>query len=163
MGVCEAAKRMAELFEVKTNFLLGAYSVAVREAEKVSGDGVDKRFYLYRSYIGLGDFPTVIAELADEDAESLQAVRVLAQYLSAKENEESGEQYVAEMDKLVEKYGNAGSVLLVAAVLFAEEGNREQCIRLAHQSADLEAKALLVQQYLASGRVDLAEKEYQKM
>ena len=36
-------------------------------------------------------------------------------------------------------------------------------MRVANQSTELEAKAILVQQYLGIGRVELAEKEYRKM
>lgn len=155
---------MAEdLFDVHTNYLLGSYSAALREAEKISSSSTEKAVLVYRSYIGLADYNTVIEELADAEAPELQAVRVLAQYMDAAEQEKAVAPHVADMEKLVQEKGFSQTVLVVAATLYAQEGDREQCIRIANQSESLEAKAILVQQYISSGRVDLAEKEYKKM
>eukprot|EP01094_Clydonella_sp_ATCC50884_P009348 TRINITY_DN1886_c0_g1_i1.p2 TRINITY_DN1886_c0_g1~~TRINITY_DN1886_c0_g1_i1.p2 ORF type:complete len:311 (-),score=127.34 TRINITY_DN1886_c0_g1_i1:1039-1902(-) len=152
-----------DLFDVHTNYLLGSYSAALSEAEKSKSTSVEKSFLVYRSYIGLADYNTVIVELADAEEPELQAVRVLAQYLNAAEQEQPVAQHVAEMEKLVQEKGFSQGVLVVGATLYALEGDRDQCVRIAHQSESLEAKAILVQQYLASGRVDMADKEYKKM
>lgn len=152
-----------DLFDVRNNFYLGAFSSAIREGEASSNTSPEKSVFVYRSHIGLGDYETVIAEVADDAAPEVQGVRLLAQYLQARENSESTAPFVETMDTWVQERGNSAQLLVIAASLYAIEGNRDQCMRVANQSTELEAKAILVQQYLGIGRVELAEKEYRKM
>jgi len=55
------------------------------------------------------------------------------------------------------------TLLVIAATIYAAEGNIDEAIRIANQSTTLEGKALLVQLYLQINRLDVADKEFAAM
>jgi coatomer protein complex subunit epsilon len=102
------------LFAVRNAFLLGAFNQVINEAADLDSlseaDSIERDCLVYRSYIALGShevclhrslmcflqllcltggFPScqaqlVISEIKDSAATALQAVKLLAQYLSGK-------------------------------------------------------------------------------
>lgn len=77
------------LFNLRNNFYLGAYQAAINNSEipNVSPDeAVERDCLVYRSYIALGSNQLVISEIDASAATPLQAVKLLALYLSASEN-----------------------------------------------------------------------------
>ncbi|GER40978.1 coatomer epsilon subunit [Striga asiatica] len=77
------------LFGLRNNFYLGAYQAAINNSEipNLSSDEVVERDSLvYRSYIALGSYQLVISEIDSAAATPLQAVKLLALYLSSPAN-----------------------------------------------------------------------------
>jgi|EP01047_Picozoa_sp_COSAG01_P065414 hypothetical protein len=74
-----------ELFQVKNFFYLGNYQMAINEASQGSfspGSKTELDCLINRSYLGMGNFQLVVGEISDSDAMDLQAVRLLANYLT---------------------------------------------------------------------------------
>lgn len=77
------------LFNLRNNFFLGAFQAAINNSDvpNLSPDDVVERDCLvYRSYIALGSYQLVINEIDDSAATPLQAVKLLALYLSSPDN-----------------------------------------------------------------------------
>lgn len=77
------------LFAVRNNFYLGAYQAAINEASDLT-EGLseteeqERDALVYRSYIGMGQYDIVLAEINDDAATGLVAVKLLAAYLSGR-------------------------------------------------------------------------------
>ena len=156
-----------ELFEVKNAFYLGNYQQCITEAQKLRVNGQEQRLtrdiFLYRAYIALKKFSIVKDEIHGASAPELQALKLLAEYLSGSASKR--DQVVAEVDK---KFSgdidpNNVALFLVGATIYANENNHEAALRVLHQASDLECSALTLQTYLAMDRVDLAQKELKAM
>jgi coatomer subunit epsilon len=101
------------LFSIRKNFFIGAHNTIINEAAEIDNlsehDAIERDVFMYRSYVALGSYevraskfsaeiPTahlerrsfnlrqqlVISEIKDSAATGLQAVKLLAQYLSEK-------------------------------------------------------------------------------
>ena len=75
------------LFPVRNNFFLGNYQAAVNAVMSgvtVDNDSqaIERDVLLYRSYIAMGNYGLVLAEIADDAPTALQAVKLLATYKS---------------------------------------------------------------------------------
>lgn len=73
------------LFGLRNNFYLGAYQAAINNSEVPnlsSDDVVERDALVFRSYIALGSYQLVISEIDASAATPLQAVKLLAIYLS---------------------------------------------------------------------------------
>lgn len=73
------------LFNLRNNFYLGAYQAAINNSElpNLSPDeAVERDCLVFRSYIALGSYQLVINEIDSSAATPLQAVKLLALYLS---------------------------------------------------------------------------------
>jgi coatomer protein complex subunit epsilon len=75
------------LFPVRNNFYLGNYQAAVNAV--MSGvqtdndaQSIERDVLLYRSYIALGNYGLVLAEIKHDAPTALQAVKLLATYKS---------------------------------------------------------------------------------
>jgi coatomer protein complex subunit epsilon len=88
MAAAASASAPDHLFNLRNNFFLGAYQAAINHSEvpNLSPDDVVERDCLvYRSYIALGSYQLVIHEIDASAATPLQAVKLLALFLSAPE------------------------------------------------------------------------------
>lgn len=155
------------LFDVRTNFLLGNFQGAINEANNVNArsdkDRLERDVYVYRSYIALANYQLVLDEVPANNAHpSLQAVKLLATYLSQENNKDIALVTVKEWMSDGVSAGNQ-HLQLVAGTIYIHEQLYEDAMRCLHQSNSLEGLALLVQTYLKIDRLDLAEKELQNM
>lgn len=78
-----------QLFNLRNNFYLGAYQAAINNSEVPNlsqDDAVERDSLVYRSYIALGSFQLVVSEIDSSAATPLQAVKLLALYLSSPDN-----------------------------------------------------------------------------
>lgn len=150
-----------ELFDLRNNFTLGNFQAAINDAVSLRVDDSDlqiqRDFYLYRAYIAQGEHDIVLDEVKDDSAVPLQAVRLLATYLSKPENQD----LVMETLKQWLSEGVAANpqLQLVAGIIYCNEGNFDEALRCLNQCDLLEAKALMVQIYIEMNRLDFAQKE----
>ncbi|MBA0828202.1 hypothetical protein Goarm_012909 [Gossypium armourianum] len=73
------------LFHLRNNFYLGSFQAAINNSDlpNLSPDNaVERDCLVYRSYIALGSYQLVINEIDSAAATPLQAVKLLALYLS---------------------------------------------------------------------------------
>ena len=83
-----------ELFVLRNNFWLGNYQKAIAEGSSLGRLSealkIESKEFVYRSYIALGQFNIVIDEVSDSPStpSSLQAVKLLARYLSQPQDKE---------------------------------------------------------------------------
>jgi len=154
------------LFDVRNYFLLGNYQAAINEGNNVNvrsdRERLEKDTYVYRSYIAQGNYKIVLEEIEDSAAAPLQAVKLLATYLSSENNKDIAlvtvKQWMA--DGVA---ANNHMLQLVAGTIYFHEQNYEEAMKCLHQSNTVEGLALLVQTYLRIDRLDLAEKELKTM
>ncbi|KAF6023473.1 COPE [Bugula neritina] len=104
---------------------------------------------MYRAYLGQRKYGVVLDEIRPSSDGPLQAVRMLADYLS---NEINSSYDLSD-----------ATFILMAANVYYLEGNLDAALKILHQSDDLECIALMIQIYLKMDRVDVARKEWTKM
>lgn len=154
------------LFTVRNSFFLGSYQNVINEAadiENLSDAGmVEKDYYVYRSYLEMGEYDLVINEIPDSAAMALQAVKLLAKYLVGKTAPDAAVSTIAEWLEDPACSGNA-TVLLIAGMIYAREENYIDALKCCHTGVTLEMMALSVQIYLLMNRPDQAEKQLKAM
>jgi len=153
-----------ELFQVKNFFYLGNYQMAINEASQGSfspGSKTELDCLINRSYLGMGNFQLVVGEISDSDAMDLQAVRLLANYLTPGMREGALEQLSA----LMEDSSASGNPTfqLMAGYIYSYEQEYENALRVVHNGYTLEQIALHIQILLKIDRVDVAERELKNM
>ncbi|KAK4488036.1 hypothetical protein RD792_003777 [Penstemon davidsonii] len=153
------------LFGLRNNFYLGAYQAAINNSEipNLSPDEVVERDSLvYRSYIALGSYQLVINEIDSSAATPLQAVKLLALYLSAPENKEIAISSIREWleDPAI---GNNPILRLIAGIIFTHEQDYNEALKHTNAGGTMELHALNVQIFLKMYRSDYAEKQLRVM
>lgn len=154
------------MFIVRNKFHFGAYQSVINEASNLSklspADQVERDVLLYRSYIALGQYELVIAEINNSSPMALQAVKLLAEYFAGKKDQEAT---LATLQSwLADAACNSNPhVLLVAGTIFAQEGNFVDALKICHVGTTLEMSALCVQLYLKMDRPDKAEQVVKTM
>lgn len=84
-----AAAAPDHLFNLRNNFYLGAYQPAISHSDIPNlspEDAIERDCLVYRSYIAQGSYQLVISEIDNSAPTPLQAVKLLALYLSSPEN-----------------------------------------------------------------------------
>lgn len=175
---CRAAQRIASpvfffsdamsgpdaLFTLRNNFYLGAYQAAINESD-VGGlsesEAVEKDVIVYRSYIALGSYQLVIDEITSSAATPLQALKLLAQYLSGHDKEQVLSSLQGWLSDPV--IGSNSVLLLVAGTIYTNEENYVEALKYTHAGTSLEIMALNIQIFLKMNRVDYAEKQLKTM
>lgn len=155
------------LFPVLTNFYIGAFQTAISEASHLTGlsqeQKVQREIFTHRAYIEIGSYDLVLSEIADDAPLALRAVKLLASYLKSPATE--GPAALEQANEWAEDlaYASNATVLLIAAMIFALEGNVEAALKVCHAALSLEMMALSVQVCLRMDRPDAAGKVQRAM
>ncbi|XP_059444805.1 coatomer subunit epsilon-1 [Corylus avellana] len=154
-----------QLFSLRNNFYLGAFQAAINNSEvpNLSPDDVVERDCLvYRSYIALGSFQLVTSEIDSSAATPLQAVKLLALYLSSPDNKESTISSLKEWlgDPAI---GNNPILRLIAGIVFMHEQDYNEALKHTNAGGTMELHALNVQIFLKMHRSDYAERQLRVM
>uniref|UniRef100_A0A5B7BYV9 Coatomer subunit epsilon n=1 Tax=Davidia involucrata TaxID=16924 RepID=A0A5B7BYV9_DAVIN len=153
------------LFGLRNNFYLGAYQAAVNNSEVPNlsqGDSIERDCLVYRSYIALGSYQLVINEIDSSAATPLQAVKLLALYLSSPDNKETTILSLQEWlgDPAI---GNNPILRLIAGIIFIHEQDYNEALKHTNAGGTMELHALNVQIFLKMHRSDYAEKQLRIM
>lgn len=154
------------LIDVKNAYFQGNYQQCINEAQKLKGLTIEQSnlrdAFVYRAYIVQKKFSVVMDEITSSSPPELQAIRVLAEFLSFPSRRDS---IVDKMDKQMSSGFEAdnSTMITVAAMIYHHVGNYESALRVLHQGDHLECSALTIQTLLAFDRVDLARKELKSM
>jgi len=158
---------MGDLFAIRNQLYIGNYQQVVTDASVFNprGDAAAKtecEALLHRAYIAMGNHFLVLQKIKDGDAVSLQAVKLLAQYM---QSPESLDAVTGKLDQLMEdpSAGTDATLLIVAAMIYNREGQYEVSLKYIHNPSTLEMMAVLVYTYLQMDRLDLAEKQFKTM
>lgn len=129
------------LFDVRNNFLLGNYQGCINEANNVNArsdrDKLERDVYVYRSYIALSNFQIVMDEVMASAHASLQAVKLLATYLSSESNKDIAMVTVKEW-MADGTSANNSHLQLVAGSIYIHEQLYEEAMKALHQTDSLE-------------------------
>ncbi|XP_044495116.1 coatomer subunit epsilon-1-like [Mangifera indica] len=153
------------LFSLRNHFYLGAYQSAINNSDIPNlphDDAVERDCLVYRSYIALGSYQLVISEIDDSAATPLQAVKLLALYLSSPENKESTISSLKEWlaDPAI---GNNSTLRLIAGIIFMHEEDYNEALKHTNAGGTMELHALNVQIFLKMHRSDYAERQLRVM
>jgi coatomer protein complex subunit epsilon len=154
------------LFPVRNSFYLGAYQAAIAEAADLDTlserEKIERDVFVYRSYIELGSYELVISEVTPSSSQALQAVKLLAQYASSKLQKEEVFSTLQTWQEDRSLAGNA-EVLLIIALIYANEGNYVEALKACHAGQSLELLAIAVQVLLKIHRADQAQERLKVM
>lgn len=151
------------LFTLRNNFYLGAYQAAINDSD-VHGlteeESIERDCLVYRSYIGLRSYQLVIDEINSSAPTPLQAVKLLAMYMTGDKE--------AALSSLKEWLSDAAIsnnpvLKLVAGTMYMYEQDYIEALNQTHSGGTLELYALNVQIYLKMHRSDHAEKQLKVM
>lgn len=153
------------LFGLRNSFYLGAYQSAINSSEipnLSSEDAIERDTYVHRSYIALGSYQLVINEIDSSAPTGLQAVKLLAMYLSFPENKE------ATIGSLQEWLSDAAigsnpTLRLIAGIIYMHEKDYSEALKHTNSGGTMELNALNVQIYMKMHRLDHAEKQLRIM
>ncbi|XAR50759.1 hypothetical protein NMG60_11005178 [Bertholletia excelsa] len=153
------------LFGLRNNFYVGAYQAAINNSDVPNlspEDAIERDSLVYRSYIALGSYQLVINEIDSSAATPLQAVKLLALYLSSPDNKETTISNLHEWlgDQAI---GNNPTLRLIAGVIFMHEQDYNEALKHTHIGGNMELHALNVQIFLKMHRSDHAEKQLRVM
>ncbi|PRQ29856.1 putative coatomer, epsilon subunit protein [Rosa chinensis] len=154
------------LFNLRNSFYLGAYQAAINTSDipNLSPDeAVERDCLVFRSYIALGSYQLVINEIDSSAATPLQAVKLLALYLSGPDYKESAISNLKELlaDPAI---GNNATLRMIAGTVFMHEQDYNEALKYTHASGgNLELDALNVQIFLKMHRSDYAERRLKEM
>lgn len=157
-----------ELFNVRTLYWIGNFQGAINEANGLNKLKPhlkeEKEEYVYRSFIGLGQYAIVASEIGDSSSVPIgkRAIKLLALYL---ENPTNRERAIAQLQSYLSDPSTSQNktLQLIAATLYMSEENNKESFRYLKDAATLEQHALLIQLYLKMYRADLAQKQLKTM
>jgi coatomer protein complex subunit epsilon len=123
---------------------------------------LDRDVLLYRSYVAQRKYGIVLDEVSSGSPPELQAVKLLAEYLSSPGRREG---ILKKLEAGISSGVDASNdmFLLMAASVYYHEQNYDAALRILNQSESLEGSAITVQILLAMSRMDLAKKEVKSM
>ncbi|KAB2601603.1 coatomer subunit epsilon-1-like [Pyrus ussuriensis x Pyrus communis] len=153
------------LFNLRNNFYLGAYQASINNSDipNLSPDeAVERDCLVFRSYIALGSYQLVINEIDASAATPLQAVKLLALYLSGPDFKESAISNLKELlaDPAV---GNNPTLRLIAGTVFMHEQDYNEALKYTNAGGTMELNALTIQIFLKMHRSDYAERQLRLM
>ncbi|KAM4101496.1 hypothetical protein ACB094_05G148000 [Castanea mollissima] len=153
------------LFNLRNNFYLGAYQAAINNSDVPNlspDDAVERDSLVYRSYIALGSYQLVVHEIDASAPTPLQAVKLLALYLSSPENKESAISSLKEW--LADPAIGSNPILrLIAGIVFTHEQDYNEALKHTNAGGTMELHALNVQIFLKMHRSDYAERQLRSM
>ncbi|KAE8695527.1 Coatomer subunit epsilon-2 [Hibiscus syriacus] len=163
------------LFNLRNNFYLGSYQAAINNSDLPNlspDDAVERDCLVYRSYIALGSYQAppplfllhflVINEIDSAAATPLQAVKLLAQYLSNPHDKES---IIASLKEWLADpaIGNNATLRLIAGIVFMNEEDYNEALKHTNAGGTMELHALNVQIFIKMHRSDYAERQLRVM
>ncbi|KAA3489457.1 coatomer subunit epsilon-1 isoform X1 [Gossypium australe] len=153
------------LFNLRNNFYLGSYQAAINNSDLPNlspDDAVERDCLVYRSYIALGSYQLVINEIDASAATPLQAVKLLALYLSNPHDKESTISSLKEWlaDPAI---GNNPILRLIAGIIFTHEEDYNEALKHTNAGGTMELHALNVQIFIKMHRSDYAERQLRVM
>ncbi|GLU17483.1 hypothetical protein SLE2022_338490 [Rubroshorea leprosula] len=160
-----AAAAPDHLFNLRNFFYLGAYQAAINNSDLPHlspDDAVERDCLVYRSYIALGSYQLVINEIDSSAATPLQAVKLLALYLSSPHDKESTISSLKEWlaDPAI---GNNPILRLIAGIIFMHEEDYNEALKHTNAGGTMELYALNVQIFIKMHRSDYAERQLRVM
>jgi coatomer protein complex subunit epsilon len=156
-----------ELYTLRNLFWLGSFQQAINEGGRLNRLSdelkIERDEFVYRSYVGQGQYALVISEVDDDAPVNLRAVKLLAEYL---ENPSGTRDGVVETlgTWLTEKETRENStVQLVAAIIYQREDLQKEAFTALKKQSTMEQQALWAQMCLQINRCDLAEQSFKKL
>lgn len=155
------------LFLLRNNLYLGAYQAAIAEGDKVQtgltdAEVVERDCLVYRCMIAQGNEQLVMDEIKDSAPTAVQAVKLLALYLSGGTNKDQALASLQEWlaDPVI---GSNPTVSLMAGTIYAQEQNYVDALKYTNAGGSLDIMALNVQIYLKMDRPEYADKQLKSM
>ncbi|CAN1226311.1 Coatomer subunit epsilon-1 [Linum grandiflorum] len=153
------------LFNLRNNFYLGAFQAAINNSDVPNlspEDAIERDCLVHRSYIALRSHQLVISEIDDSAATPLQAVKLLALYLSSPDNKQS---VIASLKEWLadSAIGNNAILKLIAGIIFMNEEDYNEALKHTHAGGTMELHALNVQIFIKMHRTDFAERQLRVM
>ncbi|PKA64090.1 Coatomer subunit epsilon-1 [Apostasia shenzhenica] len=151
------------LFGLRNNFYLGAYQAAINNSDVPNlsvDDAVERDSLVYRSYIALDSYQLVINEIDSSAPTALQAVKLLALYLSGDK-----ELTISSLREWLSDaaIGNNPVLRLVAGIIYMHEQDYSEALKHTNTSGTMDLLSLNVQIYVKMHRSDYAEKQLKLM
>uniref|UniRef100_A0ACD5UFE7 Uncharacterized protein n=1 Tax=Avena sativa TaxID=4498 RepID=A0ACD5UFE7_AVESA len=151
------------LFNLRNLFYLGAYQSAINNSDVPGLDAdaaAERDVIVFRSYIALGSYQLVISEIDSSAATSLQAVKLLALYLTGDK-----EGAIASLKEWLSDsaIGSNPVLRLIAGIIFMHEQDYNEALKHTHTGGTLDLHALNVQIFLKMHRSDYADKQLKVM
>lgn len=151
------------LFNLRNNFYIGAYQAAITNGDVPNlspDDAVERDSLVFRSYIALGSYELVINEIDSSRPTALQAVKLLAIYLSG--NKEAAKTSLQDWlsDAAI---ANNPILRLIAGIIYMHEQDYNEALKHTNAGGTMELLALNVQIFLKMHRSDYAEKQLKLM
>jgi len=152
------------MFRVQNAFLLGAYGECVECADKFvagnEGEAGMCEFYKLRSQVAMGEYTAVIDSMSSTSSVGAQGVRMLAAYLR-----DGSEAVLGDVKGMLADPACAGNseFKLMAGEIYMAAGDPGACLQATHSGETLELRLASTMAYLSMLRVDLAEREVERM
>lgn len=144
---------MSELFELKTQFMLGQYQSAINEGGRVKPKDefgrLEKDIFVYRAFIEQAKYHVVLDELKGDNIPSpLKAVRALASFLSG---QTSASDATAQADEWLSDpdFAQDDMVLLILAILYDRLELTQKAMQCVFNNKLLEAYAFNVEPFFS--------------
>ncbi|KAJ1452114.1 coatomer epsilon subunit-domain-containing protein [Pelagophyceae sp. CCMP2097] len=156
-----------ELYTLRNRFWLGNFQMAIAEGNNLTrlpaALMVERDEFVYRCYIGLGQYNLVLSQIKDDAALPLRAVKLLAKYMSSPEA--SKDTVLAQLVEWSKDSSSAQNrtVQLVSALVYEKEDMMNEAFGAIHARATMEHVALYAQFCLKINRPDVAEKQLKKL
>ncbi|XP_030471323.1 coatomer subunit epsilon-1 [Syzygium oleosum] len=166
VAAAAAATTPDHLFIMRNNFYLGAYQAAINCSDSLPplspDESLERDCLVFRSYVALGSYQLVINEIDASAATPLQAVKLLALYLSSPDNKEA---VISSLkDWLADPaIGNNPTLRLIAGTIFMHEQDYNEALKHTNAGGTMDLHALNVQIFLKMYRSDYAEKQLRIM
>ncbi|XP_074584963.1 coatomer subunit epsilon-1-like [Curcuma longa] len=151
------------LFGLRNSFYLGAYQSAINSSDipnLSADDALERDVIVHRSYIALGSYQLVINEIDSSAPTALQAVKLLALYLSG-----SKEAAISSIQEWLSDaaIGNNPVLRLIAGIIYMHEQDYNEALKHTNAGGTMELHALNVQIFIKIHRSDYAEKQLKVM
>ncbi|KAK8960653.1 Coatomer subunit epsilon-1 [Platanthera guangdongensis] len=151
------------LFGLRNSFYLGAFQAAINNSDVPNlstDDAIERDSLVYRSYIALGSNQLVIDEINSSAPTALQAVKLLALYLSGDKGSAISSLREWLSDAAI---GHNPILRLVAGIIYMHEQDYNEALKHTNTGGTMELLALNVQIYILMHRSDYAEKQLKAM
>lgn len=156
-----------ELYTLRNRFWLGNFQLAIAEGNNLMRLSeplrTERDEFVYRCYVGLGQYNLVLSEIKATAPVPLQAIKMLATYLQNPKG--SSEMVLMTLREWLNDTAscNNSTVQLVAAIIYEKEAMMKDAFCAIRHGTTMEQLALCCQFLLKIQRPDLASKQLKKM